>query len=203
MKVIDFPKIKSPFVRKHIKGRYLATDEIESGYEWVFEDPTVRAVDKLHGTNACVVFDQNTLKAIHNRKNVITDSPSIRSNMGKQESRFILGVLNSMERGWLSNPEGRVFGELIGPDINGNLHEADRYYFVPFSFLYDRCHWNTWINGSYPKTFDSISRWFEELHSRFSSRHMKKNVLGEGIVFTNEDGKMAKLRRSMFAWYEE
>jgi len=32
MEIKDFPKIKSPFVRKMIKGKYVVTDEIEEGY---------------------------------------------------------------------------------------------------------------------------------------------------------------------------
>jgi len=65
----DFPKIQCPFVRKTFKvnkddfkqhGRqlqlrapevYLVTDEINPGFEWVFDDPDTIAVEKLDGTN--------------------------------------------------------------------------------------------------------------------------------------------------------
>jgi len=47
--VKDYPKISSPFVRKEINGKYLATPEIQKGYDWVFSDEGVHAVDKLHG----------------------------------------------------------------------------------------------------------------------------------------------------------
>ena len=43
------PKLQSPFLRKEIDGNYIVTNEIEKGYEWVFEDTRVRAIEKLHG----------------------------------------------------------------------------------------------------------------------------------------------------------
>jgi hypothetical protein len=49
--IIDFPKLHSPFVRKMIDDRYLATPEIDPEYAWVFQDAGVRAVDKIDGTN--------------------------------------------------------------------------------------------------------------------------------------------------------
>ena len=62
-------------------------------------------------------------------------------NQGSK-SRFLLGILNSAEREWLETfVEGRVYGELIGPDINTNLHGTPYPLFVPFSYLYDKCQW--------------------------------------------------------------
>lgn len=58
IEVIDFPKVKSPFVRETIGGHYVVTPNIEPGYQWVFEDDGVMAMDKLHGTNVCVVGRQ-------------------------------------------------------------------------------------------------------------------------------------------------
>jgi len=51
MKIRDMPKIESPFIRKEIDGNYIVTPEIAEGYEWVFEDDSVMAIEKLHGTN--------------------------------------------------------------------------------------------------------------------------------------------------------
>jgi hypothetical protein len=47
------PKIESPFIRKEINNRYILTQDISPGYEWVFEDKDVMAIEKLHGTNVC------------------------------------------------------------------------------------------------------------------------------------------------------
>lgn len=202
--IIDFQKIKSPFVRKHNeKGDYVVTPEIEPGYEWIFENG-VRAVDKLHGTNICVHFKEGKVVAIDNRTTRILQEPIEIS--GKNEgakNRFILGILNSSERGWLEHFDTEaVYGELIGPAINTNLHETPYPLFVPFSYLYDRCHWRSWVNNKYPKTFDSISEWFKSLNSLFTDRVFKKQVLAEGLVFYHPDGRMAKLRRDMYDWYE-
>lgn len=47
MKIIDMPKLKSPFVRKEIDGVYQVTPEIEEGYEWVFEGGTEQFVEGI------------------------------------------------------------------------------------------------------------------------------------------------------------
>lgn len=203
--VIDFPKLQCPFVRKTMEnGRYLVTPEMTPGFEWIFEDG-VRAVDKLHGTNICVHFKDHNVIAVDNRTTRILQAPVDISgkNLGSK-NRFLLGVLNSSERGWLEHFEnGRVYGELIGPAINTNLHETPYPLFVPFSYLYDRCHWRSWINNKYPKTFESLSEWFKSLNSLFTERVFKKQVLAEGLVFCHPtNGRMAKLRRDMFEWYE-
>ena len=202
--IVDFQKIKSPFKRVHNeRGDYVVTPEIEEGYEWVFEDG-VRAVDKLHGTNICVTFSERRVAAIDNRTTRIMHAPfEISTKHAAKTSRFLLGILNSAERGWLESFEhGRVYGELIGPDINTNLHDVPYPLFVPFNYLYDRCHWKSWVNNKYPKTYDAISEWFKSLNSLFTERVFKKQLLAEGIVFCHPDGRMAKLRRDMFDWYE-
>jgi len=202
--IVDFPKIKSPFKRIHnAQGHYVVTPEIEEGYEWVFEDG-VRAIDKLHGTNICVHFKNGRVIAVDNRTTRILQEPiEIHNKNEGKRSRFLLGILHSAEREWLETfVDGPVYGELIGPEINTNLHEVHHPLFVPFSYLYDRCHWKSWINNKYPKTFESISDWFKTLTSLFTERVFKKQVLAEGLVFSHPDGRLAKLRRDMFDWYE-
>ena len=49
------PKLESPFVRKMIGNNYIVTNEIAKGYEWVFEDESVMAIEKLHGTNVSII----------------------------------------------------------------------------------------------------------------------------------------------------
>lgn len=201
--VVDFPKIKSPFVRKTINGRYVVTNEIEPGYEWVFKDAGVRAVDKLHGTNVCVHFKSGIVHAIDNRNNRVMNTPFISLYLPKNVSRMVAGVVNSIEKKWIPDIEtGSIYGELIAPEINGNLHQVDRPYFVPFDWLYEKHHWHSWVQNKYPKTFDSISEWFRELPSLFTEQRIKKKGYAEGIMFTHPDGQMAKLRRDMFDWYE-
>jgi hypothetical protein len=202
--VVDFPKIKCPFKRTHNeKGEYIVTPEVEPDCAWIFEDG-VRAVDKLHGTNICVHFKDHKVIAIDNRATRIFQEPlEIHSKNKGNRSRFLLGILHSIERGWLETfNNGSVYGELIGPDINTNLHEVIHPLFVPFSYLYEFCHWKSWINNKYPKTYPAISDWFKTLPSLFTQRVMKKEAPAEGLIFCHPDGRMAKLRRDMFDWYE-
>lgn len=198
--IINFPKIKSPFVRKNIDGKYLAIPEIEEGYEWVFEDPRVIAVDKLHGTNICCIFDDGLLQAVDNRTNRLIEQPCISSNWKTESYRSVEGIINCIKHGWIAKSfTGRVFGELVGPTINGNLHNLDAHYFVPFDYLKRSFKWNSWSQNKYPKTYESIKEWFRYLPSLFTNKMIKTIVsVGEGIVFHHPDGKMAKLRRDMF-----
>lgn len=199
IEVVDFPKIKSPFVRENIDGRYVVTPQIEPGYEWVFEDDGVLAVDKIHGTNVCVVIEGSVVVAIHNRANVLVARPQLDTRLGGNPWRAIEGVVNNSRN--LKNREGRIYGELIGPDINGNLHGLDRHMFVPFDYLKSTCHWKSWVRNEYPKTFESIREWFRGLISLYTRRITGRSSLAEGLVFHHPDGRMAKLRLDMFDWY--
>lgn len=196
--IIDFPKIKSPFIRKNNeKGDYVVTSEIEPGYEWIF-DKGVTAVDKLHGTNICVNISDKHLDSIDNRSTRVMQNGTIPTK--GNVTKFIVGVMNACNR-W-SIEDGKYYGELIGPDINGNLHSTPEYLFVPFNYLRSKCHWHSWVQNKYPKDFNSISEWFKELPSLLSKRLFDKNVLAEGLIFYHADGRMAKLRRDMFDWYK-
>lgn len=200
--VADFPKLKSPFVRGSNEAcHWVVTPQIEEGYEWVFNDAGVRAVDKLDGTNTCVLVKDGELLAVDNRTTRVFNGGPINSSLGKGGSRFIMGVLRAIERGYLGKT-GRFYGELIGPGINGNRHQETDFLFVPFDRLLENCHWHSWIGNKYPKTYNSISDWFRELPSLFSQKHGKE-IMAEGLVFHHPDGRMAKLRRDMFDWYHE
>ena len=197
--VVDFPKIKSPFVRQTINGRYVVTPEIAEGYEWVFTDPGVLAVDKLHGTNVCVVIKGGIVQAVHNRTQVLVASPKIDTRLGGQSQRALEGILHNLKH--VKNLEGRIYGELIGPKINGNLHRLKEHRFVPFEYLKKTCHWKSWVRGDHPKTYQAISEWFKELPSLYTKRAIGEDELAEGLIFYHPDGvRMAKLRRSMFPW---
>ena len=199
--IIDFPKLQCPFVRKMVNDRYLVTNAINPGYEWIFDDG-VKVIDKLHGSNHCIIIEDKKIIAIDNRKTRLMESAELHGNLGKLEYRVLQGIINSCEKGWFSiKKDGRLYGELIGPTMNGNLHQTDMWYFVPFDYLNSSCHWKSWIENKYPKNFDSISNWFKDLPSLFTKMRMKKEGIAEGLIFLHPDGRRAKLRRDMFDWY--
>jgi hypothetical protein len=194
----DMPKLESPFVRETNKnGDYVVTREITEGYEWVFEDDSVRAVEKLHGTNVSVIIQAGAVMGVYNRTERI---PFIT----KGKSHIIKGLLTAKERGYLELPDGQWFGELIGPKVNGNPYSLTEHVWIPFkTYSWDKLSYKSW--GKYPKDFDSISGWFKELMPLFTLRkHGKESNKHyvEGVVFTHPDGRMAKLRCDMFDWFK-
>lgn len=191
----DMPKISSPFVREIINGQYVVTPQITPGYEWVFEDPGVMAVEKLDGTNVSIHMDQGVLVGLRNRTNVI-EHGTLSNN------RFIKGVRFAYERGYVPCQTGQHFGELMGPKIQGNFLKLEAHLWLPFSHLQKVATYRSFHN--YPKTFENISNWFKNnLFSLMYARlHNGEKVKPEGIVFTHPDGRMAKLRRDMFDWFE-
>ena len=189
------PKIESPFVRELINGNYIVTNKIAEGYEWVFTDESVMAIEKLHGTNVSIVIVEGTVTQVYNRTERI---PFIT----KGKKWIIEGLLNSKERGYLENlGDGQFFGELIGPKINGNPYKLTEHLWIPFStFAQKHLRYKSW--GKYPKDFETISDWFEkDLLPLYALMKGDKQGFVEGIVFTHPDGRMAKLRRDMFDWY--
>jgi len=190
----DFPKIKSPFVRKEIEGRYLATPEIEEGYEWVFEDDSVMAVEKLDGTNVGIVINNGEIVEIYNRKNKI---PIFQ----KGKSFIVQGLLEAFSRGYVDGlKDGVHYGELIGPKLQGNPYNLDCHVWIPFhNYAQKHLRFKSW--GKYPKNFETIYTWFQELIPLYSRRVGKGSSFIEGIMFTHPDGRMAKVRRDMFDWY--
>jgi len=191
----DFKKIESPFVRKVIDGYCIVTPEITPGYEWVFEDESVMAIEKLDGTNVSILIEDGELKGIANRKNPI-------HFFDKGASHIVMGILESNGRGYIEAlGDGQHFGELIGKKVNGNLYKIRDHRWIPFStYAQTSLKYKSW--GKYPKDYETISGWFKELISLFSIKHGGEKVFIEGIIFTHPDGRMAKLRRDMFDWYE-
>jgi hypothetical protein len=199
MKINDMPKLECPFIRKEINGDYIVVDEINPGYEWVFEDESVMAIEKLHGTNVSILIQDGIIVGIWNRTERV---PFF--NKGKKW--LIEGVLNSFERGYMEFlPDGQHFGELIGPKVNGNPYKLKEHLWIPFSsFAQEHLKYKSW--GKYPKDFKTISEWFKELIPLYSSmingQDGRENGFVEGIVFTHPDGRMAKLRKDMFDWFK-
>jgi hypothetical protein len=197
VKIMDMPKLESPFIRKEINGVYVVTPEINPEYKWVFEDEAVMAIEKLHGTNVSIVIENGVVSSIWNRTARI---PFI--NSGK---RFIIdAILNSNERGHLDLlDDGQHFGEVIGEKVNGNPYNIKGNLWIPFeTYCQKHLRYKSW--GKYPKTYEGISTWFKDLMPLFWMMQHEGDKTGfvEGIVFTHPNGKMAKLRRDMFDWYK-
>lgn len=198
----DMPKLKSPFIRKEINGQYIVTNEIEEGYEWVFEDESVMAIEKLHGTNVSIQITDGIITSIWNRTARI---PFF--NKGKKH--IVMGILNSHGKGYTEFlGDGQHFGELIGPKVNGNPYKLKDHIWIPFeSYGQKHLRYKSW--GKYPKDFNTISEWFKELiplynlriHGKVEENEQEHFI--EGIVFTHPDGRMAKLRCDMFDWFKE
>lgn len=189
------PKLESPFVREMINGEYIVTPKIQEGYEWVLNDDSVLAVEKLHGTNVSIIVQEGTVIAIFNRTERI---PFI--NKGK---RYITeGVLEAMERGFIDFlGDGQHFGEVIGEKLHGNPYKVKGHIFIPFAYLQKKYHYKSF--GKYPKTFESFSEWFKTLMPLYTMQNnADKEGFVEGVVFTHPDGRMAKLRKDMFDWYK-
>ena len=195
MEIKDMPKLECPFVRKEIDGEYIVTPEIAEGYEWVFNDESVIATEKLHGTNVSIVIQDGIITSAFNRTERI---PFI----NKAKKHISEGILNSYERGYMDLlPDGQHFGELIGEKVNGNPYKIQGHLWIPFN-TYCKKHlaYTSW--GKYPKTYESISTWFKTLMPLFAMKKGDKNGFVEGVVFHHPDGRMAKLRVDMFSWYK-
>lgn len=191
------PKLESPFVRAlNDKREYLVTPEITPGYEWVFTDDDVLAVEKLNGTNVSIFIEDGIVKSIWNRSERV---PFF--NKGKEH--IVHGLLSSYAKGYLEFlSDGQHFGELIGEKIDGNPYGIKGNLWIPFKLLQTKYSYNSW--GKYPKTFEAISEWFEkDIFSLYIKMTQNgKTEFPEGIVFTKKStGQMAKLRRDMFSWY--
>jgi hypothetical protein len=214
----NFPKIECPFIRKTFKvnkedwkkyGRelelrspdvYLVIDEINPGYEWVFEDKDVIATEKLNGTNVRLETEGGRLVALMNRKNVIDPLQIM-----KGKTFIIEGVFRAIQKGYIKE-NGLQDGEVIGPKLQSNPYNLDNHIWYPFLKAIDHLSYRSFYK--HERTLDNWSSWFKDyLISRFATKYGKKEIMAEGIVFYNlkrkEEGKtyMAKLRRNMFDWF--
>lgn len=214
----DFPKIHCPFIRKKFKvnkedwkkhGRklqlrspeaYLVVNEINPGYEWVFESETAFAVEKLDGSNLKIKTINGRLTNVQNRKNVIDPLQVI-----KGKTFLIEGVFQSIGKGYVEK-DGVQAGELIGPKVQGNPYKLNVHLWYPFAKAIKHLRYNSF--DEHDKTFENWSLWFKDyLFSRISTKRGNKDIMAEGIVIYNlkrkSEGKiyMAKLRRDMYKWF--
>lgn len=208
--VEDFPKLHSPFRRDHKDGEYVVVPQRNSGHEWVFEEAQrILAVEKLHGTNASVVIEDGRVDRAYTRIDDNKDIVEVDPNR-KDHYRIFEGVMKAYHRGWLDDVEdGRHFGEVIGPKFHDNPYDLDHHLFVPFQYLREHCAYRSY--GEYGTDYESISEWFRDgLTPLFYARwhnldfgQAARDGFVEGVVFTDpETGRMSKLRRDMFDWYD-
>jgi len=214
----NFPKIGCPFVRKNFKvdiadwqqhGKvlqlrrpsvYLAVDEINPGYEWVFEDADVSVSEKLDGSNVKLKTANGRLVALMNRLNVIDPMQIM-----KGKTFIIEGVFRAIQKGYIE-PDGIQAGELIGPKLQGNPYRLNNHIWYPFTKARDHLGYRSFYE--HDRTFGNWSDWFSKyLYSRFAGKRGDKDVMAEGIVFYSSSRDkagwpcMAKLRRDMFPWF--
>lgn len=195
MEIHDMPKLNSPFVRKSINGAYVVTPDINPGYEWVFDDTTVTCQEKLHGTNVSVTIVNGQIAAVYNREN----------RVDPWSMDFIVdAVREAKNRGYTNQTDGQYFGEVVGPKLHGNPYKLDYHIWLPYdTYFAKHLTYRTW--GKYPKDYNTISEWFREglMPLFYMSKHDgDKTGFVEGVVFHHPDGRMAKLRRDMFDWFQ-
>lgn len=193
--ILDMPKLHSPFIRKTIKGRYVVTPEIDPDYQWVFDEPGVKAIEKLDGTNVSVVIEKGEVTQIHNR----TQHISFWSG-----SPIVQCLLNSSEKKWLRFKDGQYFGEAIGEKIQANPLGLKKRLWMPYELAESKLMYTSFYE--HDRTFENWSSWFKDylfsLMARKYAVDKEKKVFAEGVVFYHPDGiRMAKLRRDMFDWY--
>ena len=216
----NFPKIECPFVRKVFPvdvedwkkyGRelqlrtpevFLAVNEINPGYEWVFRNPNVIATEKLNGTNVKLKTENGRLVGFMNRKNVIDPLQIM-----KGKTFLIEGVFRAIQKGYVEK-DGEQAGEVIGPKLQGNPYKLNNHIWYPFTKAIKHLSYRSFYE--HDRTFENWSSWFKNyLVSRFASKRGEKDIMAEGIVFYDLERKaqkrvyMAKLRRDMFPWYYE
>lgn len=219
----DFPKLECPFVRQTFKVNAeqwkkcgaalglrapevrLVINEINPGYEWVFEDSETIAVEKLNGTNVKILIEKGRLVTVQNRLNPIDP---LQIMHGK--TFIIEGIFQAMGKGYVK-PDGEQAGEVIGPKVQGNPYKLDVHEWYPFELAIDRLRYKSF--HEHERNFANWSAWFKDgLLSRYYTKRASKlglgdQVMAEGVVFYNLKRKaqsqswMAKLRRDMFDWY--
>lgn len=189
--VKDMPKLYSPFVKDENNN---VTDQIAEGYEWVFQDENVLAVEKIDGTNVSIIMQGKQIIGLYNREQQ-------KSFDTLDNNRFIEGVRITAEKKRLPKQDGQHFGELMGPKVQTNFLQLQTHEWFPFHYLKSRFFYKSW--GRYPKDFKTISNWFKnDLFSLTYVKYYGEKKQPEGIVFHHPDGRMAKLRLDMFDWWK-
>ena len=191
------PKLGCPFIRKEINGAYVVTPEIDPDYQWVFDEPGVKAVEKLDGTNVSVLVENGEVTQIYNRKNRVgfwSGSP------------IVSCLLNSAEKKWLNFKDGQYFGEAMGEKIQANPLKLKDRLWMPFERAESKLMYTSFYK--HDRTFENWSGWFKDylfslMAQKYAEDKKTTKVMAEGVVFYHPDGiRMAKLRRNSFDWYK-
>lgn len=193
--VADMPKLYPPFMRVELEGKYIITDQIDPEYAWVFEEPGVLATEKLDGTNVSIIIKYGQIISMYNRTNQVP-------LLNKEKHYISEGILASYRKGYIDLlADGQHFGELIGEKVQGNPYKIEGHLWIPFK-TYAKEHLVYKSFHKYPKNYEHWSNWFkEDLFSLLYRRRTGIVAPAEGIVFVHPDGRMSKLRRDMFDWY--
>jgi hypothetical protein len=179
---------------------YLVVNEINPGYEWVFENTDTICVEKLNGSNIKLLTNDGRLEVVQNRKNIIDPLQVI-----KGKTFLLEGVFQAIGKGYVKL-DGEQCGELIGPKLQGNPYRLNVHLWYPFEKCINHLSYRSF--HGHDRTFDNWSVWFKDyLVSRFASKRGEKDIMAEGVVFYNLRRKaenkpyMAKLRRDMYDWF--
>lgn len=195
-----FPKVKAPFTRSdNERGNYTVNPEVQDGYSWVFDRAEeVEAVEKLNGTNVAVYVEDGEITDAMRReggREMVPVDPYAYS-----DRHIVRGIQNSSHRfSYMEKDfdgDGWHFGELVGPNVQGNPYELEEHLFVPFEWLRRKATYRSY--GEYSVEFDAISDWFEDgLFSLFymlmhgldsvEAASVSNGVFVEGIVFIHPD----------------
>src|SRR3990167_2256609 len=97
----DMPKLECPFVREG--KEQLVIDQINPGYEWVFEDHEVLCSEKIDGTNVSIYMHGGKLIHLFNRLNP-------KSINVLELNPFIEGIRVCFSKGRLPIQDGQHFG---------------------------------------------------------------------------------------------
>jgi hypothetical protein len=224
IKLTDFQKIQCPFIREEFKVDrdwwmvygsqyqlrrpevYLAMDLVNPGYEWVFDDKSTQAIEKLDGTNVKLFTKDGRLESVYNRKNPI-DILDISGSKGR--TAIVEAIFMAIAKGYVKY-DGEQAGEVIGRHLQGNPYKLAGHIWYPFEKANKELSYDSW--HKHERTYANLSLWFKDyLISRFYAKRtpvgVTDNILAEGVVFYNETRRklgqiyMAKLRRDMFKWY--
>ena len=210
-------KMECIFVRKHIVmgyaafgeikdkrspgTKYLAVDEINPGCEWVFAgegNPTI----KWDGT-AVLIQDGKLYQRYMSKECCTSDVlaakdwllADTREDNGKNiywipcHDKWILEAFKNS--GGFAKLENGTY-EAIGPKINNNRYKAENHVLV-------RHGWNGNHKFDFQLTYDGIRDFLKEFKLQIPEIY-EEWCYHEGLVFTHPDGRMAKIRRSDFAF---
>ncbi|MBI4015829.1 MAG: hypothetical protein HY362_03885 [Candidatus Aenigmarchaeota archaeon] len=187
---IDMPKLLSPFVRKEINGQYVCVPKITEEFKWVFTKECM-ATEKLDGTNVSIVVRGGKIIAVYNRLNPI-------DLFAKGNKRFAEGILEAVERGYidLKKLNGQYFGELIGPQVNGNPYGLEKHLWMSFEQIKEHLGFKFWgefveeLNGlTDEEVYKKVSEVFKGLWSLYKR---KRGVKGEVNEYTKFGGLAAE-----------